>query len=172
MHQICSALRKVYDKFVFGCNMIAVGVIFLLAMWVTADVFGRYLFNHPIAGTTELVQTGLCAVVFLSVAYTMQKGRHIKTTVIVDQLSPSLNNYLGIANSLIEIAIFALLCFFSWKAAWVSWLVNEFDGEQIRIPVFPSRFAIVVGSALLVIQSLIEFSGQLGNVIGYHKGQK
>lgn len=171
MHRALSTLKDVYDKFVMGCNAIAVSVIFLMALWVTADVFGRYFFNHPIPGTTELVKTGICAIVFLGVAYTMQKGRHVRTTVFIQRLSPAFRNYFDIMNCLIGITIFTLLCIFAWKAAWVSWLVREFDGEQLQVPVYPSRFAIVIGSGLLVIQSTLNLCKHLGALMKYGERQ-
>ncbi len=162
-----SFAKHFYDALLRITNYIAVFVIFWMAVWITFDVIGRYFFKYPIPGTTELVKTGICAVVFLGVAYTMQKGKHIRTTVIIERMPPTIKSYFDIMNSLIGATIFTLLCIYAWKAAWASWLVREFDGIQLRVPVYPSRFAVVIGSGLLVIQSLLDIFKHLRSLVKY-----
>ena len=144
-----------------GLNYLAVGVTFLMSLWIFADVIGRYFFNHPIGGTTELVKGMIIIVVFLSVPYTWQKGRHIRTTMILERLSPKTRIGLEIFICLIAIAVFACICVFSWNAAWDSWSIREFDGEELRVPVYPSRFLVVIGAGLLVIQLSLELINHL-----------
>jgi len=157
MHPIIYGLRGLYDSLLWGLNSISVIVIFWMALWVFADVVGRYFFNHPIAGTTELVKTGLIGIVFLGVAYTLQQGRHIRTTVVLDRLSRKPRSFFKMFGSLLGVLIFSLLCVYSWYGAWDSWLVREFDGTQLKVPVYPSRFIVVLGSGLFAVQSFLDF---------------
>ena len=80
MRRFFSTLKSGYDQLIIGLNYISVAVIFLMALLVFSDVVGRYFFNHPIPGTTELVKCAIIVIIFLGITYTMQQDRHIRTT--------------------------------------------------------------------------------------------
>ena len=149
-------LHRFYIDLCKALNYIAVTVTFLLALWIFADVIGRYFFNHPIGGTTELVKGMIIIIVFLSLPYTWQQGRHIRTTLILDYLSSKNKLWLEVFVCLVAIGVFALIFIFSWDQAWRSWSLNEFDGTELRIPVYPSRFVVAISAGLMVIQLTIE----------------
>lgn len=169
MSQFLSILQRCYRGTLITLNYVSVLVIFMMALWVFCDVSGRYFFNHPIPGTTELVKCYIVTIVFLGIAYTMNQKRHIRTTLFIERLSPIGRALCETLASLIAITIFAALCYFSFQEAWSAWLVREFDGVQLRVPVYPSRFVVVIGSGLLVIQGILDFINQVGILISYLK---
>jgi len=156
MPRFLSKVKRYYSSLFTGLNYIAVAVVFLMSLWICGDVIGRYFFSHPIAGTTELVKAMIIIIVFLSVPYTWQQGRHIRTTLILDRLSPRKRTGLEIFIALLALGVFVSICIFSWNAAWESWSLREFDGDQLRVPVYPSRLIVVLGAGLLVIQLIVE----------------
>ncbi len=159
-----STLLSIDRNVLIMLNYIAVGLIFLMAIWVFCDVVGRYCFNHPIPGTTELVKCYIVAIVFLGIAYALNQNRHIRTTIVLDRLSPVAQAWCDIFASLIGALIFSGLCYFSFQEAWAAWLVREFDGVQLKVPVYPARFVIVLGSGLFVIQAVIDIFSQIGKL--------
>ena len=88
----------------------------------------------------------LCSIVFLGLAYCGMRGRHIRTTLLLERMPPRVRCGFNIMAALIAMAVFALLAWYGWEEAWESWLVREFDGTQVRVPVYPSRFIVVIGS--------------------------
>jgi TRAP-type C4-dicarboxylate transport system permease small subunit len=150
-------------------NYVSVLLIFLMALWVFADVIGRYLLNHPIAGTNELVKCYIVAIVFLGVTYTLNQGRHVRTTVILQFLPPRIQTLCSIAASLIGIIIFILVSIFAFQDAWESWLVREFDGTQLKVPVYPARFVVVLGSILMVFQCILDISKHMSILMKQNK---
>jgi TRAP-type C4-dicarboxylate transport system permease small subunit len=145
-------LGKIFDRLLELLNYISVIAIFLTAIWIFGDVVGRFVLHRPIPGTTELVKTAILAIVFLGVAYTLKQGAHIRTTVLIRALSPRAKACLEVFGSFLGIVIFALLAIYGWEAAVKAWQVKEFEGVQLRVPTYPSRFIMVLGSALMVIQ--------------------
>ncbi|MBN1106706.1 MAG: TRAP transporter small permease [Deltaproteobacteria bacterium] len=164
MDQFGSGLGRFYKSVLVALNYASVFLIFLMAIWVFCDVVGRYVLNHPIPGTTELVKCYIVAIVFLGVAYTLNQKRHIRTTILLDRLSPVPRVWCDIFCSLIGALIFSGLCYFSFKEAWAAWLVREFDGVQLKVPVYPARFTIVLGSGLFVIQEVIDIFTQVAKL--------
>ena len=156
MHLFFSIIRYCYVNLLIVLNYISVICIFLMALWVFADVVGRYLFNHPIPGTTELVKCAIIVIVFLGIAYALQQGRHIRTVLIISRLPFIAQTWCEIIASLVGIIIFTLLCIYSFHAGMTSWAVREFEGVLIKVPIYPTRFTVVIGSGLLVIQSIVD----------------
>jgi len=170
MNRLMSIIRYSYLKLLVVLNYISVVGIFLMALWVFSDVVGRYVFNHPIPGTTELVKCAIIIIVFLGIAYALQQGRHIRTVLITSHLSLGAQRWCEIIACLIGIIVFALLCKYSFEAGMTSWNAREFEGVLIKVPIYPSRFTVVVGSGLLVIQSIIDLISKLRSVIGRAEG--
>jgi TRAP-type C4-dicarboxylate transport system permease small subunit len=169
MSRATSFIEDLYRRALIILNYISVLVIFLMALWVFCDVSGRFFFNHPIPGTTELVKCYIVTIVFLGIAYTMNQKRHIRTTLIIDRLSPAGKAWCEIIAAVTSMAVFASLSYFSFQEAWASWLVREFDGVQVRVPVYPSRFVVVIGSSLLVIQAALDLISQLSFLKGHYQ---
>ena len=163
-------LRILYDGLLKVLNYVSVIIIFLTSIWISADVVGRYIFNSPIPGTVELIKTGILAIVFCAIPYTLQRGRHIRTEVLVRHFPPAIIELCNALGSLIGAVIFALVCYFGWQVAWQAWLVKEFEGVQLRVPTYPSRFIMVLGSSLLVIQFIIDLVVHVRAAIGHKRG--
>jgi len=146
---------RFFDRLLEFLNYISVIAIFLTAIWIFGDVTGRFLFRQPIPGTTELVKTAILAIVFLGVAYTLKKGGHIRTTVLVRHLPYRVKLVFEIFGALLGFGIFMLLAVYGWEAAVKAWEVKEFEGVQLRVPTYPSRFIMVLGSVLMATQYMI-----------------
>lgn len=65
-------------------NGVAALALFGLMLITCVDVFGRYLFNSPLTGSTELTEIGLGIVVFAIVPLVTWREEH----VVVDLLDP------------------------------------------------------------------------------------
>ena len=162
---ISKKINNMYIQLLITLNHISVIIIFFTAIWIFGDVIGRYFFNQPIPGTTEFIKTGIIAIVFLGFPYALYKNAHIRTTIVTHRLSPKIEKWLEILSSIIGITIFTLVCIYGWEAAVKAWAVKEFEGVQLRVPTYPSRFIMVLGSALLVIQYIINLIKSLSTTI-------
>jgi TRAP-type C4-dicarboxylate transport system permease small subunit len=144
-----------FDVLLRVLNYISVLAILFTAVWIFSDVVGRFFFGSPVPGTTELIKSVLLAIVFLGVPLTLRRNAHIRTTVLVRRFSRKGKIAASVIGSCIGAVIFALVCVYGWEAAVKAWEVHEFEGVQLRVPTYPSRFIMVLGSGLLVIQYLI-----------------
>ncbi len=159
-------IRDLWIRFLAVLNVISAIAVFLMALWITADVVARFAFDRPIAGTTELVKSTLAAIVFLAIPYALQKGRHVGTTVVLQLLSPVSTTICRMGASIIGTAIFAMICRYSWDPAWSGFLIREYEGVQLHVPVYPVRFLVVLGSGLVSLQFLINLLQELHELRG------
>ena len=167
---VASAIGSSYLFCLRALNSISVGLIFFTALWIFGDITGRLFFNHPIPGTMELIKTIIIPIIFLSLPNTLHENRHIQTTILVRRLPPSLLPWLNVLIALVGALIFLAVCRYGWDAAWKSWIIREFEGVQLRVPVYPSRFSIVLGSALMVIEFARTLVNHMRNAMGRKRG--
>lgn len=156
MKQIFTAIQIGYVKTVIALSNISFALILCMAIWMVVDIIGRTFFNHPIAGTPELVKSILPAIVFLSFAYTLREKRHVKVDIIISYFPNLIKRLFEIMRYLLGGLIFATITVASWGPAWSGWLIREYEGVQLEVPVYPVRFIIFFGAGIFAIQYFIE----------------
>jgi TRAP-type C4-dicarboxylate transport system permease small subunit len=127
-------------------------IIFLLGFLVCADVIGRAFFNFPVKGTPEMVSMSIVIICFLLAGYSVQSGGMIYTDVV-----SGLFGVRGIAaaqllSAVLGILFFTLIIWGSYEPMLHAWFSGEYEGEgALRVPAWPARVVVVVGSVLVVI---------------------
>lgn len=141
-----------FTRFTAALNAIATLWIFFLMFLMTGDVIGRVLFNYPITGTPELVKISIVAIVFLQMPHTLLTNRHIRSDIIMDRVSPRNALLLQLMACVAGGLIFLFIFIASWPTTVTSWKLLEFEGEgALRVPVYPIRSIILLGSLLTSI---------------------
>jgi len=129
---------------------------FLICFLVCADVIGRVVFNSPVKGTPEMVSFSIVIICFLQAPYAIRSGGMIRVDAIVDHLPLVVQRALEIIGYLLGLAFFALVCWGSIDPSVHAWTSNEFEGEgALRVPVWPARFIIVLGTFLAALNYLL-----------------
>lgn len=105
-------------------HMLSAGWVFLLALLIIADVVGRTLFLHPIAGTKEILQNSVIAVTFLQLPLAIQTGYMLRTTALVDAVGPRTRLFLRCFAWTLGAALFTAIAYASLPAA--------FDAVRLR----------------------------------------
>lgn len=147
MKKLVSAILKL----VIGANVIATVWIFTLTVYVVIDVTGRILFHAPIPGTPELAKLSIVAITFLQIPYVLLKKRHIRTTIIIDHVSPKCRGIIEIFSGLLGLLVFAMIFYGGWDLMIQAFVTNAYEGEgALRVPTQPNRTIVEFGSALMV----------------------
>lgn len=136
--------------------VIAAMLAFLLCFLVVADVIGRVIFNSPIKGTTEVVSYSIVMICYLQASYAIRSGGMLNVDVFVSKMSGKTQSWFAAVGALLGAGFFAFLCWGSLDGAAHAWNSNEFEGEgALRVPVWPVRFVIVLGTALAAFSYLL-----------------
>jgi tripartite ATP-independent transporter DctM subunit len=141
------------------------GVVLALMMLLTAtDVIGRYLFNRPFDGSTELNEVMLAIVVFFGVAYTATQKGHVRVEILVSALPPKARMLLDALMTFLGFGLFSLM---SWQAVVLA--IDQWNRDLttsvLYIPVFPFALVVAFGSVLLGLVSLVHFFETMGQVV-------
>ena len=149
-----------FGRFTVGLSLVGTLLIIVMSIAVNADIIGRDLFNHPIAGVTEFLGLSIVAVVFLQMANTAREGRHINNDLIiatVAQRAPRVARLFYALFELIAAALFALVVWFVWPNFLENYYGGYFKGTTgyIEIPLWPFRAVVVIGAAAAAIQHFL-----------------
>lgn len=140
-------------------HVLSAGWVFLLALWIIADVLGRTLFLHPIAGTKEILQNSVIAVTFLQLPLAIYSGSMLRTTLVMDAMGPRGAKLLRALAGGLGVLVFAGIAYASLPSAFDAMRLGEYEGEgAMRIYTWPVRFLLVatcVFAAIAYLSTLI-----------------
>lgn len=137
--------------------MLVIAGVFMVAMVLLtcSDIVLRLVWV-PIRGSVELVGYFSAVVTAFALGYTQMRKGHTSVDVVVNLFSPQLRRFLGMLNSLICMAFFALA---AWRIAVWSTTIRQVGevSETLRIAFYPFSYGVALGCAVLSLVFLTEF---------------
>ena len=86
------------------------GVLLMALMGMTVtDVIGRYIFNAPLRGATELTELLLAAVVFLGLPAVALADEHVTVDLVTDRMPVAIKPWRGAATGLFSAVVLAVV---------------------------------------------------------------
>lgn len=136
-----------------------VSSVILLALMVLtcADVFGRYLFNNSINGTTELTEFALGLIIFCQIPVVTIAASHVVVDILDRALPKAFLRISGFVSHLIVAYGFFFLAQRIWEIAARSMrrgVVSEFLGIPVAYFAQFISLMMFVTTVLLVIVAL------------------
>lgn len=139
-----------------GMKLIAAVWIMLLSIFILVEVVARGVFNIPIIGLKEVVANSIVIIAFLQLPYTVRIGGMLRAEVLDTVLPASVNRALTRIAFLLGGLLFAAVAYAAWDPMLRAWASGEYEGEGgFRVPTYPVRTIIVIGSALGAINFLL-----------------
>jgi TRAP-type C4-dicarboxylate transport system permease small subunit len=144
------------DRLARTLMVLAAVLAFLLCFLVVADVLGRVIFNHPVKGTPEIISLSIVLICYLQTGYAIRSGGMLRVEALTSRLPDSVNRVLNVIAALLGVLFFSVIFYGSVDGVLYAWTSNEYEGEgALRVPVWPAKFVIVMGSLLATINYLI-----------------
>ena len=140
--------------------------VFILALLILVDVFGRILFLAPVPGTKEILQASVVLVTFLQLPLAIFSGSMLRTTLLVEMVPPFVQRLLRTLCYLLGGALFAAMAWATVPEAFEALRLGEFEGTgAFRIYTWPIRFLIAITAAFAAFAYLsmivADWRGQL-----------
>lgn len=144
--------RAILGPAILWCHKVSAFWVVLLAVMIFIDVCGRYLFNTPLLGTAEIIKNSVVAIAFLQLPLAIQRGGMLRTTLILDNVTPRVRRYLHRFANLLGLLFFLAIAYSSWQPFVDAWQISEYEGEgALRVPTYPVRFLLVLTSILAAL---------------------
>ena len=153
---VFQCLYRVYGRLLRAFGLVAALSTFLTMLLVVANVAGRYLFNKPVTGTLEITESLLVLTIFLSLALTQYDGGHIRVNLVTRRLPEAVARGLTVVSMLIGAGFFTWCGYAAWIFAAQSYSFNEQEWGEVVFPLWPMKFVVFFGIALLAIQFLLD----------------
>ena len=148
-------LIRITDRITKLLMILAVTWTFALCFITLADIIFRAL-NLPLQGTKEIVANSVVIIIFLQLGFAVRSRSMLSADFLVDAFGPNARRVLATFGFLLGAVFFAIMFHGAIVPALRSFANGEFDGEgALRVPVWPTRFTILIGSALAVINYLL-----------------
>lgn len=140
----------------------------LITLCVVADVVGRFVFNHPIHGATEMSELLLVVMVFIGLAAAQQGRQNYAIDMAMRHLPQGVQWVFELVSHLFCFVLVAALAWFSTKQGVESFNRGEAGFGIIPFPIWPARFVLAAGLWLLALQFLCDI---LRHVTGQPRAQ-
>jgi TRAP-type mannitol/chloroaromatic compound transport system permease small subunit len=130
-----------------------------MAFGLAYEVFARYLFNAPTMWAYELTYQLYGSHFMLGAAYTLYKGKHIRTDLFYEKYPVK---WQGRVDAVLYLCLFfpGIILFFwaGWDEALHSWAIKETsEATPWRPPIYPFKATIPIAALLLLAQGVSEF---------------
>lgn len=113
-----------------------------------ADVLMRYLFNHPIRGTLELLDVLMALFVFAGLASNTASGGDVLADFLTDKWPPFVRRALDCFSAALGAAMYGLIAWGMFQQARKAAAIGDMT-PALLLPVAPFQFAVAFGALLL-----------------------
>ena len=132
-------------------SVAALGVTAIMMLTVT-DVARRTATGRALAGTVDLSELTMVALVFLALGLTQLEQQHVSVNLVTTRLPQDVARWLRLAGLCVAIGLITWLCIAAAQEAWRSYNRNEFRFGLLRVVVWPARAMIPLGCLALVLE--------------------
>lgn len=147
-------------------------IVVVMAIHVITDVMARYIFDHPLPGTIEIVSDYyMVATIYLPLAYVQSRRRHIVVHQFTDWLPLRGRLIIDAFSALLTMAVLALL---AWRGTVEALRATAMDQQTIAgtysIAAWPPRWLAPLGLGVMSLQALSQSIHDLVAGISAHPG--
>lgn len=145
---------------------VSMAAVFIIMIFVSADVIARYVFNSPITVQYHLTQDYLMvAMVALSLSWAEGQGAFIRLTPFQRWMNLPARRGLYALNSVIAALLFLLMTWYAGVRTWEDWVAQRVSFGVIDWPVWLSQIWVPIGTLALALRLLL-------NAVEYALGLK
>jgi TRAP-type C4-dicarboxylate transport system permease small subunit len=138
---------------------LAVTVLGLMMLLTVADVSGRYFFNSPISGATEISRLMMVLIVFPALGWAALGKTHVRVDLLVTRFPPRAQAIINIITLLIALGTYFVI---TWQSFLESAVVHR-QTSLLQISFTPFYWVMSVGFAVfclaiavLIIENIIK----------------
>ena len=148
------AVFEQVNRFVAALVALSIG---LFALLIPLDLFLRKIGWGNLPWLHEGAEYGLYVGVFLSAAWVLNKGAHVRVDIVIaslpDRVALRLEKLLDIAGAL----LCAILCFFGLTGMIGEYALGTLPDKDLRIPNWYMLLVFGLSFALLTVEFLLRF---------------
>ena len=130
----------------------------------TADVVGTQFLGAPVPGALEITESTMVLIVFGALAYAQMQRAHIRVEILHGYVGPRAKAFMDAVTHMAALVFFALLAWQGYGEALYGWGIRESTLGYIRFPLYPARWLLVLGTALLLLRLALDLISDLARM--------
>jgi C4-dicarboxylate transporter, DctQ subunit len=146
------------DRLIYASAVLSGLLILVTGIFVGYEVIMRYVFDAPTLWTFDTTIFLIIYAAFLGSAFTLREGKHIRLDFFIGWLSryhlPSV--LLNFLCNIITLVFWLLVTFTATEKTIFAYQFNQITESYLRLPLFIPLIGVVLGSALVFVQLLID----------------
>lgn len=127
----------------------------LIALMLVGEVLSRSLRGTSIAGSYELSELLLVAMVFLGLSQAERSGTHVRSEIVTSRLPSAVAKWVRCAGCMVALGIVIWMTLATAERAQHAYSIGEFRQGLIQFPIWPARVIVAAGLALLALELLL-----------------
>lgn len=142
-----------FDRLNNVLHFISGVIVLLVSAMVIYEVIMRYIVNRPTSWVSEVSESLLVYIGFLSAAWVLREGGHIKVDILLLLLTEKKKLFLELMQDLFSIFFLVIFLWVSWGTFWESLITQEKTaGGIFSYPLWTVFIMIPFGGLLLLIE--------------------
>lgn len=138
------------------------GWLMLLMMGIlVADVIWR-TFAQPLLGMAEMSVFVMMIVIYLGFSRCEEYDDHVRLEFLVDLAKGRVRQGMVLLARLLAVVTVTALFYAVTTDAWNAYLTNDSIEGMVSLPIWPTKFIMVVGMSLFFLQTLLNIFKPLG----------
>ncbi|NDL55579.1 TRAP transporter small permease subunit [Phytoactinopolyspora mesophila] len=134
-------------------HLVAGVVMVALLLWTVGDIVGRAVFSHPLRGTIEMTELAVVVLVYLGLALTEDRDRHITVDLLYVRLGATGQLVLRVFAGVVAFVVVSVMTWRLWQYA-EQLDAGGFTTGILRIPLYPVALLAVLGSSAFALAIL------------------
>jgi TRAP-type C4-dicarboxylate transport system permease small subunit len=147
VNRILDFIRSVFAE-------ISSWLVLFVTLFITLDVVLRYFLKASIPAGMEFTQILLVILVYFAFGAAQKSKVHIRVEFLVEKFPPRIRYFWEVAVYLFALVFFSFILVEAWVFFWDSYVMKEYYGGAVQVPIYPARGAIVIGCGLVIIELL------------------
>jgi TRAP-type C4-dicarboxylate transport system permease small subunit len=157
-------MEKAINALVWVLAIIASIVLACMMLLTVIDVGGRYLFNRPILGSTELTEFMMVPLCFFAIVWCTRKNLHIKLDLMTKYLPPVIWAVIDSIFYLLGIGLFSFITWQNYQKG-MERLLERHTSDILIIPFYPFYFLVSFACGIVVLILLFFILQHIGQAI-------
>lgn len=144
-------MDRILDRIAETSAFLSGMVIVIMMTMITIDAVGRK-FGVPVPGGLEFSEAMMAAIVYLSLMAVQRHRENVFVSIATRKLSRRATALLDTVTSVLALALFAIFAWIAFEKALDAYSIREYRVAAIAVTIWPFRFVIPFGLALLCVQ--------------------
>lgn len=168
-----TTIKRGFEKIEKICLVLSASTLFVMMIWIFADVIMRYFFNSPIAGTMEITgEYFMVVIVYLGISYTLKHKGHVKVDLLESKLPNHIRLSLAVFKDVLVLSILGLML-----VSNISLFFDYFERRIVSVGsleylIAPTFLIMAAGVLMVSIRLLFNITENVSSLLKYEKKNK